>query len=355
MADLDLRQLDPPPRRILAVKLSSFGDIVHATPALHALAAAFPEARLELAVESRWRDVVRHDPHVHGILEASSRTSLTLRTVIHTASSLRKAARRDGPFDIAFDFQGTRRSAAWVYLSGARVRTGRGRVRPGWRHPWVPDLTQHAVRVCAALCEEAGVPVSRLEPRLYVGPAEDAALDVHLTRAGAPRAGFVLLNPFSRWPSKSWPVDAAAELVTRLEREWHVQTIVTGGPDERDTADALLRKADAPHAISLAGALSLGEALCLYRRARLMISCDSGPMHAAAAFDVPVLALFGPTHPERTGPWGTRHTVLQAARPASHHAYRDEPHGRYMAALCVDTVFDAAAAMLAAPVDCAVV
>jgi ADP-heptose:LPS heptosyltransferase len=92
---------------------------------------------------------------------------------------------------------------------------------------------------------------------------------------------------------------------------------------------------------SLAGCVSLGEALCLFRRARLMISCDSGPLHAAAALGTPVVALFGPTLPEHTGPWGPGHRVVQASRPTHHHAYRRD-HGRqYMGALGVQAVADA--------------
>ena len=111
---LDLRQLDPPPRRILAVKLSSFGDIIHATPSLHALKAAFPHAQLFLAVESRWREVVRHDPHLNGLIESSSRAALTPPYVSEIAKTL-SAARAHGDFDLAIDLQGTRRSAAWVW------------------------------------------------------------------------------------------------------------------------------------------------------------------------------------------------------------------------------------------------
>jgi ADP-heptose:LPS heptosyltransferase len=336
-----------PPRRILAVKLSSFGDIVHATPSLHAIATAFPAASLYVAIESRWRDVLRYDPRISGVVESRSRTALTPAAVSEIALRLAASARRIGRFDMAIDLQGSRRSAAWVYLSGARIRTGRGRVRPGWLRPAVPDLTRHAIRVMAELCENLGVPVTSLAPRLYTGADEEAALDRRLERAGAPAAGYVLLNPFSRWDSKSWAVDKSARLLTRLRRECGVPVILSGGAADRPKARSVLRRAEAAGTISLAGALPLGEALCLFRRARLMISCDSGPMHAAAAFGVPVLALFGPTHPERTGPWGTGHVVLQAARPVDHHAYRRDREGRFMAALGVDAVFAAAAGMLA--------
>ncbi len=347
---LDLWRLDPPPCGILAVKLSSFGDIVHSTPSLHALAAAFPGARLFLAVETRWRDVVRYDPHLTGLVEASSRTTLTPAYLWEVARAL-SAARAQADFDLAIDLQGTRRSAACVYFSKARIRTGRGLVRPGWHGASIPDLRRHAVRVCADICENAGVPVSRLEPRIYTGVDEEAQVDALLDAARLPRTGFALLNPFSRWASKSWSIESAARLALRLRSECSLPLIVTGGPEDRAKAAELVLRAHGAGAVSLAGQLSVAQALCLYRRGRLMISCDSGPMHAAAALDVPVLALFGPTHPERTGPWGPRHRVLQASRPSEHNAYRRDPHGQFMAALTVDRVFDAVIEMLAVAGD----
>lgn len=332
---------DVPPRRILAVKLGSFGDIVQTTASLRALRRAFPAADIRVAVERRWAPLLAACPDVNGVLEASSRQRLTPSHVWEVRRLLAEACRRPGPFDLALDFQGTRRSAAWVYLSGARVKAGRGKPRPGWRAAIAMDRTRHAVRGYADVCECIGIAAGDLDPALYTSPDDEARIEAILDGARLPRSGFVLLNPFSVWPSKSWDERRAAELASQVASVTRAAVVVTGGDNESARAADVVRLARHGSVSSLAGRLSLGEALCLFRRARLMISCDSGPMHAAAALGTPVVALFGPTLPEHTGPWGPGHRVVQASRPPDHHAYRRD-HGRqHMGALGVQAVADA--------------
>lgn len=326
--------------RVLVVKLSSLGDIIHATGCFRALRATLPDAHITLAVDARWSGAVRHDPHLDALVLSSPASRLTL-------AYLREVRRRlagHGPFDLAIDLQGTRRSAAWMYLSGARTRVGRGAFRPGWQRVLQPDLTRHAVAVCADICAAAGIPVSAPDPALHTGPEAEAALDRLLDGHGIARHGFVVLNPFSRWRSKSLPLDSAAAMITRLPSHIREALVISGGPEDISDARALAGRLGHRPCHSFVGQLSLDEALCLYRRARLMVSCDSGPMHAAAAFGVPVIALFGPTHPERTGPWGTGHTILQARRPISHHTYREDRECLYMQSLDPDRVVDAVVA-----------
>ena len=125
--------------------------------------------------------------------------------------------------------------------------------------------------------------------------------------------------------------------------------ILNGWQDDQKHADQLLSLVGSIAVTSLVGQLTLGQALCLFKNAKLMVSCDSGPMHAAAAFKVPVVALFGPTHPERTGPWGPRHRVLQALRPTTHDTYRSDPLGLHMQAIEPDSILDAIGSLTAEP------
>lgn len=342
MATVDLKQLADSPVRILAVKLSSFGDIIHVTGALRAIRQALPHATITLAVEQRWADVVRNNPNVHALMECSARERLSLAYL----AEVRSHFSRHRKFDVAIDFQGTRRSAAWIYLSGARIKVGRGRFRPGWHSAVDLDRTRHAVAVCAEVCRGIGVPVNDIDPEIHTGGLEEQRLDEFLDAERLPRSGFILFNPFSRWTSKSWPEQNAAAFVHQLKKCSERHLILTGGPQDQPRAEQLLRLLSPGTIRSLVGCLPLGQALCLYRRARLMVSCDSGPMHAAAAFGVPVVALFGPTHPEHTGPWGPNHCVVQALRPSSHHAYRNAMDASYMQAIDSRMVFEAVAAKL---------
>jgi ADP-heptose:LPS heptosyltransferase len=340
----------PRPRRILAVKLSSLGDIVLVTASLRALRRAHPDADLRVAVESRFAPLLAACPWIDGVLEAPSRDVRGLRYLALVRARLAQARAGAGAFDLALDFQGTRRSAAWVYLSGARVRAGRGGWRPGWRATVAADHGKHAVRGYADVCALAGIAADDLDPALQTSARDDASLQAILARMGLPARGFALLNTASGWASKSWDASRAAGLASRVADATGRALLVTGGEDERAYAERVAALARPGAAVPLAGGLTLGEALCLYRRARLMITCDSGPMHAAAALGTPVVALFGPTHPEHTGPRGPGHVVLQASRPRDHHAYRRDADASHMRALDLDRVADAVlAALRAAP------
>jgi ADP-heptose:LPS heptosyltransferase len=217
---------------------------------------------------------------------------------------------------------------------------GRGRFRPGWRRAVEPDLTQHAVTVCAEICRSIGVEVSDPAPEIHTGALEEKQLDQVLADEGLPTDGYIVLNPFSRWPSKSWPLNTAAEVIRRLQKVTAYPLVLSGGPEDRERAAVLQHLLDPSALPSLVGRLSLGGALCLFRRGRLMVSCDSGPMHAAAAFGVPTIALFGPTHPARTGPWGAGHRVLQAKLPPTHRTYRNDPEGTYMRLLDAEVIVE---------------
>ena len=330
------------PVRVLVVKLSSLGDIIHATGCFRALRAALPHAHIALAVEERWSGAVRHDPHLDALVRSSASSSLTLAYALE----VRRLVASHGPFDVAIDLQGNRRSAAWTYLSGARIRVGRGSFRPGWQLALQPDPARHAVNVCADICRAVGIPVSDPSPGLHTCAADEAILDRILDGHGMPRSGFVIINPFSRWRSKSVPPTAVEAIVRRLLADADAPLLLSGGPEDMPACERLLGTLRDCPVHSLVGQLSLSEALCLYRRARLMVSCDSGPMHAAAALGVPVVALFGPTHPERTGPWGRGHTVIQAMRPERHHAYRQDPECVHMRSIDSGVVVDAVLSQL---------
>src|SRR6185369_11999209 len=156
---------------------------------------------------------------------------------------------------------------------------------------------------------------------------------------GLPRRGFLLVNPFSLWTSKTWPAERYAELIRRLAPQIGAPIVITGGPSEAAAGAALAAAAGTSGVVSLAGTLSLAQALCLYRRAALMVSGDSGPLHAAAALGTTVVALFGPTWPQCTGPRGAGHRIVRGdPPPASPQAFRDDAAGTYMRSIPVAAV-----------------
>lgn len=316
------------PARILVVKLSSFGDVVRSTPCLRALHRAWPEARISVAVDAALAPLLAHDPHVHERLTNEGGGIMAAW----------RSSRHLPPFDLALDLQGTRRSAVWMYRCKAWIRAGRGRYRPGWTFAVPADLQINDVQDQALILARLGIVVDDLNPRLYTDPEADARVEARLLSEGMPARDFLVINAFSRWQSKTWPLDRYAEVIRWFHSQYQQRVIITGSADEKEYAEQLLAMVLPSSAVSMAGVTDLPEALALYQRAALMVTGDSGPMHAAAALGTRVIALFGPTWPERSAPWGDGHTVLQLRRPDRHHAYRDRMNQDCIKAIDVDTV-----------------
>lgn len=327
---------------ILVVKLSSLGDIVLATPCLTALRGRWPEARIVVAVNEEFAPLLEGCTAIDGLLvRRSTHRVRRLKTLAQAAwAGLRHAGRR---FDLALDLQGNVHSAAWTSLSGARRKAGLGSGRRGWEFCIPPDPSLHAVDACAAVLERLGVPVPDRTPRLTVTAAGDQAAEAFLRDLGLPPRGFVVVHPFAAWPTKEWPLDRYATVLRRLAAAPGASDtfLVTGSAAEAPRARDLAAAVGSPRVVSVAGRLSLAACLGLWSRAALFVGGDTGPMHASAALGVPVVAVFGPTHPEVSGPVGRGHRVIQTSRPDSHDAYRSPAGLAHTLAIPTDAVLRA--------------
>ena len=332
-------------RRILLLRLTSFGDVVRATGFPAALKKACPRAEIVVVTAHSFAPLFAAVPGIDRLIGDSGAPRLL--GVWREARRELRQLRRDGGFDLAIDLQGTRPSAAWVYASGARRMAGRGRWRPGWHLSVAPNYRMSDVAESAEIFERLGIRISDPSPVLVSRPADEARLDDLLRDEGLPASGFLVVSPFSRWMSKAWPEERYARLLPRLRDEFALPLVVVGSPSEAAMAERLTHRMPPDTAQSLAGRLTLGELVCLLRRARLVLTGDSGPMHAAAAVGTPVVALFGPSWPERAGPWGHGHRVLQGWRSSNYHAFRDPESAPGMAAIGVEEVLVAISDQLA--------
>jgi heptosyltransferase-1 len=132
---------------------------------------------------------------------------------------------------------------------------------------------------------------------------------------------FAILSPGAGWGAKQWPAERYG-LVARELASHGVRSLINYGPGEEELAAAVESASEgAARKISC----SISELIALTRRARLFIGGDTGPMHLAAALEVPVVAIFGPTNPARNGPFGTRSIVLRSPSSLTSHARRSEP------------------------------
>lgn len=300
--------------RILLIKPSSLGDIVHAFPVVSAIKTQWPGSHITWVVKRQWTDLVERAEGIDRIWPID----MTVQSWIREGQALR--AQR---FDLAIDLQGLFRSAILAWLSGAPTRIGFANGREG--SPWfytqrVPVLSPdiHAVdrylSVAAAL--GASLPDKpRFEFRL---PEKDmvAVRDLCQRRGFSVDRPWVAMSIGARWPTKRWPLESFAAVVDQLHETHGGPVVMIGGADERAHTNKLRALTDRPF-IDLSGDIPLGYLPALLSKATAMITNDSGPMHIAAALGIPVVAIFGPTSAARTGPYGDGHQVLTSRIPCS--------------------------------------
>ena len=303
-------------RRLLIVKPSSLGDVVHALPTLTALRRRFPSSKLVWLVKREWAEVLEGNPDLDEVLavDLSARGwPAAIRAV------------REGRFDLVMDLQGLLRSAILGWASGSAVRVGFTNGREG--SPWfythrvpVPDASMHAVDRYLLMARFLGADVGKVKPAdfpLPRDPAAEARVEALLAAAGV-RAGTMLvaLNPSARWATKRWPAESFAAAGDWLQRHGGARVAVVGSGQERSAGDEVIRCMQTMP-LDLVGKTTMKELIALLRRLRVFITNDSGPMHLAAAVGTPVIAPFGPTDPARTGPYGAGHAVLRSGAPCS--------------------------------------
>ncbi len=290
--------------RILVVKLSSLGDLFHPLPAVRQLKAA-TGATVDWLVQPDYADLVRCFRDVDNVLVYPRRH--VWRSLPGFVASLRHRA-----YDLVVDFQGLLKSAWPARL--ARLEPGGRRIGPSFAREGSRlfysalagprNKNRHAVEENLDICRFLNLPETTPEfplrfPRQFQPGAR-------------PR---VALAPASRWPTKNWPVAHAANLADGLVREAGATVFLVGGPAESATCAEVAAAAQERAGVhTLAGRTTLVDLGSVLQEMDLLVTVDSGPMHMAAALGVPVLALFGPTDPSRTGPYGPGHRVLVVER-----------------------------------------
>ena len=301
-------------RRILIIKPSSLGDVVHALPTLAALRQTFPHAHIAWLVKRQWAGLLERVEGLDAVWPVESGVTGWL-------SAIRRL--RAAGFDLAVDLQGLLRSGAMARLAGCPTRIGFANAREGspffYTHRVsVPTAEMHAVDRYLLVAAACGASVQRApEFRLRPLPADRQEVAVLLGRHGLPaREPWIGVSVAARWPTKRWPPEFFATTMDHLQEKGLGRVVLIGGPDDRAAAQAvkgLMRTVP----MDLTGATAPGLLPALLESAALLLTNDSGPMHVAAAMGTPVVALFGPTSPTRTGPYANGHRVLRSGVPCS--------------------------------------
>lgn len=302
----------PDVRRLLVVKPSSLGDIVHALPVIPLLRARFPQAEISWLVKEQWAGILERVEGIDRIWRVKDRWTGWLAMMQRL---------RSHRFDLVIDLQGLLRSGVLAWRTGCPVRIGFESAREG--SPWfyshrvpVPDPDIHAVDRYLSVAKYVGCVVpDRVRVPFVFQPEDEATVRARLSQAGlGPRSRWAAMNVSARWPTKRWPRGSFVEVANRLIQEGWDGVIVIGGEEDRAEAKSVVQ-AVRGHAVNLAGEIPLRLLPALLREAGCLVTNDSGPMHVAAAVGTPVVALFGPTSEVRTGPYGPGHHVCSITLP----------------------------------------
>ncbi len=335
------------PPRILIVRLSAMGDVIHGIPVLHALRTAFPQAFLGWVVSGRNGDLLEGHPDLDQLFRISRRWWKSPREIFDLRRQL-----HEQKFDMTLDLQCLSKSAFAARLSGAKRRIGYsgklGREISTWLNNELVEVdTQHVIDRYLAILKPLGIenpsvgfnlPEQAADADFAKQTCQDLKLPIH---------GFAILNPGAGWVSKQWPAERYGELAARLWREKRLRSLaVWAGDTERQLAQTIV-EASTGGAV-LAPATSMQQLASLARKARLFIGSDTGPLHLAVAVNTPSISLHGTSLAAETGAYGNQNRRLQAEYDNSAGKRRHDDN-RAMRAITTDAVYAACEELLSSP------
>ena len=303
--------------KILILKPSSLGDVIQALPVLRLLKLHYPNSEIFWWIDSALAPLIEGDPDLTGIVRFERNRWGKPRHWPEMLRSLRWL--RAQSFDLVIDLQCLARSGAFAWLARGKFLVGLDEVREGARGFYdlaVPrkSFHTHAVDWYLAVLPPLGVPVHKNFVWLPERPEIAAVVNSKLKTQNSK---LILLQPGARWKNKRWPAKYFSELVRALAGKIPAARFAILGDQGDQPLGETISQAAPERCLNLCGATSLPEMIEWVRLCDLMVTNDTGPMHVAAALGKPLVALFGPTEPRRTGPYGQLENVLRLDLPCS--------------------------------------
>ena len=330
----DALYLKNPPKKILIIRPSALGDIVHSLPFLYTIKNRFPEAEIHWVVARELYQFLEGHPMIHKLWIFDKtrwkKISLLHKTIIEIIVFCLKL--RNEKFDITIDLSGLLRSGLIAVVSGASVKIGFEEAAEGssffYTHKIKGGVQIHAIERYLKIALFLGCKTNCIKYPFAPFP-ESQEICKSLPKK------YIVMAPSAGKEANRWPASRFGELAAKLP----LPVVITGS--RADVPVARVVEQNAKKTIFLAGTTSLKELAAVIKNAMYLISNDSGPAHIAAAFNVPVFAIFGPANPVRTGPYGSIHTVIQNRLPCS-PCYRKKPcdHFKCMQDLSVEKVYN---------------
>lgn len=294
-------------KNILIIKMSSLGDIIHALPSLYALRKKYPNARITWAVHPAFAGILPGKPWIDEIFLVDRKKIKNISYLLAVRKELHKRH-----FDLVIDLQMIAKSALISFLSGGKAHIGYQDAREGsflvskpiagsHKHDHIIEQLLDVMRYLGCSTSAIEFPMKNYEKEMESVKKLLQDADVHTP--------FVILVPGTRGERKKWPIPYWGELAKSLA-EHKIDTLICGAPNEMAMGEQIMGIAQSGHVKNLMGKTSLMELAALESLAAVHVSCDTGPLHIANAVHTPIVALFGPTLPDRSGPYGNPQSIV---------------------------------------------
>lgn len=322
-------------KNILIVKPSALGDIVHSLPFLSAVKKQFPDASIDWVVAHGLHRFLEGHPMIRKlwvIKKDEWKKKDRILTTLKEINELRKGL-KSARYDICIDLSGLLRSGIMTWFSNAPVKLGFKESDEGspffYTHKIHGSMEIHAIDRYLEIAKFMGCSADTVEYPFAPYDSEPALLN------SLPEK-FCIICPSAGKPANRWQPEKFGKLASRLD----IQSVVIASKAEADIAQKVVDYSRG-QALSMAGKTSLKELIALISKAKYFICNDTGPMHIAAALNIPVFAVFGPANPVRTGPYGNIHTVIQKKLDCS-PCYAQKPCSDFkcMDQISVDNIYN---------------
>ena len=310
-------------KSFLVIRLSSLGDIVHALPAVSALAQMPSAGAVDWLIETRYRILLNGNPYLRNVIEIDTlgtgvkMWSLdSLKSMLNSVSVLRGQR-----YDAVVDLQS-------LFKTAVLTRCARAQERVGFAGDWAREpmagifYTQklriprqvHVIQANLSLIESLGAQTGRWEFPLPDGTETREGIENKLRELGVRE--YIIVNPGGGWAAKRWSPENYGELVGRLGKDASLPIVLSHGPGEEQLVHDVLQRAGTSNAVTFP--TDILQFIALARRAKLFIGTDTGPLHLSTALGTPVVGIYGPTDPATHGPFSPADIVLRNSIRTSH-------------------------------------
>ena len=337
------------PKKILIIKLSSLGDVVHTLPVSRTLRQEYPKSYIAWIIEERYQELLYKNPDIDEVIPISTKAwrknwnRKTLGEILRTIKKIRSEK-----FDAVFDLHGLIKTGVIAMLSGARIKVGfhkdncKEKISSIFTNKKAPYMGSgiHVVDMYLTLIKTS-LRIQK-ESKQFPLPEHqwEKVEDFFQNQPELNAKPIIGINPGAGFESKLWELERFAQLADRITSEMDYSILLTWGPGEEQKAQQIA--ASMKRKSWVAPATSIQESIRLYKHLKLLVSCDSGPLHLCAALGVPTVSLFGPTDPARNGAYGRDHDTVYKVLACSFCWKRKCPLGtkECMKQVTVDEVFE---------------